>query len=115
MNESYIKKLEDTNKALEEENKRLQEAMVAYNILQRHLGATLNYCRELIYTNLKDSPKRNEKADREFKNVLAALQKEVFENKPIDIDSFTVSTWDEIKKHIKMTEKKCLEVFKKTV
>jgi hypothetical protein len=115
MNEQYIKKLEDTNKALEAENKRLEEALVAYNILKRHVAATLNACRQMIYSSYKDSPKRNEKTDRDFKEALTTLQKEVVDNKPLDIEPFDTTTYGDIMKHIRDTEKKALEVFKKSV
>jgi hypothetical protein len=117
MNDEYIKKLEATNKALEDENLRLEKSIEAYSSLRNHLLMALLTCRSLIFDFVvKDSPKRNEKTDRELDSLLKQLKRETSSisfDKPID--PFSHPGYDKARAFIEEIEKSPLDKNKKSV
>jgi hypothetical protein len=99
-NEEYIKKLEETNKLLEEANRGLYESIATYKLLRLHLTVALATCRTLIYDHVvRNSPKRNEKADREFDVTLEAIKAEarLHIDRPFDVSPDFLDTYEKIK------------------
>jgi hypothetical protein len=113
MNEEYIKKLEETNKALELELVNQEKTVDHYKRLRNNLVVALATCRTLLYEySFKDSPKRNEKADRAFEGLLADIKGDAnrYEISPFDINSY-----EKIKKFIEEIEKSPLDKTKDTI
>jgi hypothetical protein len=102
-NEEYINKLEEINKALESENRKLERSIDNYKLLRNALVVTLASCKGLLYEyQFKNSPKRTEKTEREFIALLKQLKSDIerYDGNPYDI-----SGYDEIRKFIENLEK----------
>jgi len=105
MPQDYIKKLEELNSKLEQENAQLEKSIASHQNLKNNFTLTLAVCRQLIYDSLKDSPKRHEKADREFESILKKLKSS--STRFIgDISPFEIKCYELIKEFIEDIEKK---------
>jgi hypothetical protein len=103
MNEDYIKKLEETNKALEEQNIQLEKSIDNYKLLRNALIVTLASCKGLLYEyQFKNSPKRTEKTEREFIALLKQLKSDI---ERYDRNPYDISGYEELRKFIENLEK----------
>ena len=105
MTKDYLKKLEELNANLEQENAQLEKKIASHQDLKNNLVLALVACRQLIYNSLKDAPKRNEKTDRVFESTLKKLKSSSskFLN---DISPFEIRSYELIKEFIEDIEKK---------
>jgi hypothetical protein len=105
MNNDYIKKLEEVNSKLEQENAQLEKSIASHQDLKNNLTLALAACRQLIYDSLKEAPKRNDKADREFESYLKKIKSSSgrFQG---DVSPFDIKCYELIEQFIKDIEKK---------